>query len=210
MVSALGAPDDILEFWFGAPAVDEDALMAKVRRWFMGGPEMDAEVRERFTATVEAALAGDVDAWANTIRGRLALVIVLDQLTRSVFRDNRRMYAGDPSAQRLVVDALDRGLDSQLVLAESMFFSMPLLHAESLPLQQRVARIAQRNAASAPPLYARMCAMNLEQTAKYTDVIARFGRFPHRNAILSRTSTAEETHFLEDWASKAAPSGSRE
>jgi uncharacterized protein (DUF924 family) len=210
-VSALETtPDDVLAFWFGAPATEEDALMVKVRRWFSGGTAMDAEVRQRFASTVEAALTGQLDAWADTLRGRLALILVVDQFTRNVFRDDPKTYAGDTKAQQLAVDALDQGLDRELSPPESMFLSMPLLHAEDLALQHRVAAIIQRNAAAAPPLYAKMCAMQVEQAAKYTDIIARFGRFPHRNAILGRVSTDEETRFLEDWASKAAPTGASE
>jgi len=202
-------PEEVLEFWFGQPATTEDELMAKVKRWFMGGPEMDRDVRERFEETVDAALEGRLDGWANTTRSLLALVLVLDQFTRNVFRNDPKTYEGDAKAQALVVDALDRGLDTELDLLEAMFLRMPLVHAENLELQRRSTALANAVAATAPPLYARMCAMNTEQTVKYTNVIARFGRFPHRNAILGRTTTPEEAEFLKDWAAKGPPAGMR-
>ncbi len=201
--------EEVRAFWFGEPATNEAALMAKVKRWFMGGPEMDADVRARFGPTVEDALAGRLDGWTDPIRDRLALVIVLDQFTRNVFRDDPKTYAGDAKAQALVVGALDQNLDAELPLPDRLFFTMPLLHSESLPLQQRGAALAKTIAASAPPLYAKMCGMHLEQTAKFTDVIARFGRFPHRNAILRRTSTPEEEAFLKDWSEKGPPAGAK-
>jgi uncharacterized protein (DUF924 family) len=201
--------DDVHAFWFGEPATNEGELMAKVKRWFLGGPEMDADVQARFASTVEDALAGRLEAWVDTIRGRLSLVLVLDQFTRNVFRKDARTYAGDAKAQALALDAFDRGLEAELDLPERIFLSMPLLHSESLPLQQRGAVLARELAPSAPPLYAKFCGMHLEQTAKFTDVIARFGRFPHRNAILGRTSTPEEESFLADWAEKGPPAAAR-
>jgi uncharacterized protein (DUF924 family) len=198
---------EVLEFWFGEPATDEAGIMAKVGRWFRGGPAMDAEVREKFGAVVEAALAGELDDWAASPRGRLALVLVLDQFTRNVFRNDPRTHAGDPKAQDLAVEALDRGMDAELAFVERLFLTMPLVHAEDLALQRRAAAYAQALAPITPPLYAKMAAMHLEQTAKYEGVIARFSRFPHRNALLGRESTPEESAFLADWADRAPPKG---
>ncbi len=197
--------EDVLSYWFGKPITDEASMMAAVKRWFRGGPEMDAEVREKFGETVEAALAGELDAWADAPRSRLALVIVLDQFTRNMFRNDTRTHAGDPKAQRLAVDALDRGMDAELGFCERLFLSTPLLHAEDLALQRRGNAYAKTH--EPPPLYAKMAAMNLEQAAKYEAVIAQFGRFPHRNALLGRQSTPEEIAFLEDWNQRGPPTG---
>lgn len=203
------SPDEVLEFWFGAPATDQPQLMAKVKRWFQGGPEMDREVIDRFGASVEAAMRGELDAWAETPRGRLALVLLLDQFTRNVFRGQARMYAGDAHAQALALEAFDGGSAKELAFVEQLFLSMPLLHSEDLEHQRRERAIALELAANAPEPYPAMCRMHLEQTAKYTGVIERFGRFPHRNEILGRASTPEEIAFLADWAEKAPPSGAR-
>jgi uncharacterized protein (DUF924 family) len=183
--------------------------MASVRRWFAGGADLDREIAGRFGATLEAALAGSLDSWAATPRGRLALVIVLDQFSRSALRDRARMYAGDARAQRLALEAFDAGLDRGLDYRERLFLSMPLLHSEDAALHERLADIAASLAADAPAVYAPMLAMHAEQVAKYREVIRRFGRFPHRNALLGRVSSAEELEFLEDWESRAAPGGMR-
>jgi uncharacterized protein (DUF924 family) len=203
----IASPEQVLGFWFGPPPASEAELMERVRRWFGGGAELDREVSTDFAATLEAALRGELDGWAQTPRGRLALVIVLDQLSRNILRDQPRMYAGDHKAQQLAREAFERGLDRGLDYPGRLFLSMPLLHSEDLGLHESLASIAGELASAAPPLYAPMVAMHAEQVAKYRDVIARFGRFPHRNAILGRASTDEERAFIEDWDSKAPPRG---
>ncbi len=201
--------DDVLDFWFGQPATTPDELMAKIRRWFRGGPELDKEISEGFGDTVRAALEGKLDAWAETVRGRLALVIVLDQFTRNVYRNNAKTYAGDDKAQQLAVAAFDEGLDTELGGIERMFLSMPLLHSEKIEHQKRVNAIAKENAKRARPIESKIFEMNLEQAVKYEGIVSRFGRFPHRNVILGRTSTPEELEFLKDWAEKQPPTGVR-
>lgn len=194
----------VLDYWLGQTVTDEPSTMAAVKRWFRGGAEMDADVRAKFGDTVTAALAGELDAWADAPRSRLALVIVLDQFTRNVFRNDAKTHAGDPKAQQLALDALDRGMDAELDFCERLFLTMPLLHAENLAMQKRGAAYA--HTLEAPPLFAKMNAMHLEQTAKYEKIITRFGRFPHRNDLLERTSTPEELEFLAQWTDRA-PTG---
>jgi uncharacterized protein (DUF924 family) len=201
--------EEILEFWFGEPPSDHQALMAKARRWFQGGEAVDREIIGRFARTVHAAVKGELDAWSSSPRARLALVIVLDQFTRNVFRGTPLTYAGDARAQDLALRSFTDGTSEQLVFIEQLFLSMPMLHAESLYLQRRVSGIAKRLAARAPEVYRAMTPMHLEQTAKYLGVIERFGRFPHRNALLGRETTPEELAFLSDWAEKAPPAGMR-
>jgi uncharacterized protein (DUF924 family) len=199
--------DEVLDFWFGAAPLDEAGMMAKITRWFRGGPEMDAEVRQRFGAAVEAALAGELDGWAGASRSRLALILVLDQFTRNVFRGDPRTHAGDAKAQRLATEALETGLDRDLDFIERLFLAMPLLHAEDLALQRRGVAYDEALGSAAPPVYRTMEAMHREQSRKYLGVIERFGRFPHRNALLGRASTPDEIAFLADWAERAAPKG---
>jgi uncharacterized protein (DUF924 family) len=201
------SPPEVLSFWFDPPADSDEALMEKIRRWFMGGPAMDAEVSERFGAAVEAAVEGGFEDWMDSAEGRLALVILLDQLTRNCYRDQARMYAGDARAQQIALASFADGTAEQLGFVEQLFLSMPLLHAEDLQLQHRLAELSARFEAGAPPLYRTMAAMHREQSAKFTSVISRFGRFPHRNAIHGRDTTPEETEFLRDWATKGPPSG---
>ena len=181
--------------------------MLQVQRWFQGGPAVDDEIRARFGAAVEAALAGELDHWADTPRGRLALVILLDQFTRNVFRGDPRTYAGDAKAVALVLDAFERGLDQGLGFVARNFLSMPLLHSENLADHLRLAELSPSLTDNPPPGHEKYAAMTREQTVKYLDIIRRFGRFPHRNAILSRESTPDEEAFLADWATKSRPQG---
>jgi uncharacterized protein (DUF924 family) len=203
------AAEDILSFWFGEPAQDAAALGPKFKRWFMGGPELDREIRERFVPTIELALAGGLDDWARTARGRLALIIVLDQFTRNVFRDTPRAFAGDLRAQKLAVEALDARLDA-LGDAERIFLKTPLAHAENLALQERSIVETDRLIAEVADWQRPLFAMGAEQTRKYREIIARFGRFPHRNAALGRPSTPEEEAFLVDWKQRQAPSAAKD
>jgi uncharacterized protein (DUF924 family) len=202
--------DEVLEFWFGKPATNSEEYGGQVRRWYMGGPALDAEIREKFGTLVERALAGELDSWTQTTRGRVALVLLLDQFTRSVYRDDPKTYAGDAKAQALAVAALDAGLDRELSIAERNFLVMPLTHAEDLALQERSARVMETIYNDAPDWQQAVLKMGLEQTKKYRDLIARFGRFPHRNKVLGRPSTPEEAAFLVDWEAKMRPSGAKD
>jgi uncharacterized protein (DUF924 family) len=202
--------EEVLTFWFGdEPAADPAALRAKVRRWYQGGPALDAEIRARFGSLVEQAIRGELEATAGDARQRLALIILLDQFPRSIHRDTPQAYAGDPRARVLALQALEAGDGERLGLEAWMFLVTPLLHAEDPELQERTVAEMERLVAQAPAPLRPVFGMGLEQSQKYRDIIRRFGRFPHRNAILGRTSTAEELAFMEDWAERAAPSGMR-
>jgi uncharacterized protein (DUF924 family) len=208
-VPAPSSPEEVLRFWFGEPLVEPGELQGRIDRWFQGGTEVDREIVQRFAGAVEVAVAGGLEEWRPSPRGRLALVLLLDQFTRNVFRDSPRMYAGDARAQTLALESFDDGSARALAWVERLFLSLPLLHAEDLALQKREGEIAAALAAEVPALYRPMAPMLLEQSGKYTHILERFGRFPHRNAILGRVSTAEEMAFLSDWLEKAPPSGSR-
>lgn len=170
----------VIDFWFRE---------LTPRQWFTdGGPELDALVRERFGALVEAARRGALDHWARTPRGRLALIIVLDQFPRHVFRGAPEAYSSDLEAQRLACEGIEARVDEELTVAERQFFYLPLMHAEDLELQ---ARSVERFTALRDELEA-----VLGFAVGHRDVVARFGRFPHRNRILGRASSAEETAFL--------------
>ena len=200
--------DDVLAFWFGEPPKSTEEYGKQVRRWFMGGSALDAEIRARFAPLLEQALAGGLDDWAQTLRGRLALILVLDQFPRSIYRDEPRMYAGDAKAQPLTIEALDRGLDAELSIEHRQFLVMPMLHAENLTLQERGVVAMRACFEAAEPWQREILKMATEQSEKYRGVIAKFGRFPHRNAILGRTNTPDEDAFLLDWKAKQAPTGS--
>jgi len=201
----MSTPEEVLSFWFGTPALGADEQRQKLRRWYQGGAEMDAEIAARFTEDTEKALAGELDHWAKDPRGRVALILLLDQFPRGLFRDTPRAYAGDERARRLALEAFDRGLDRGLSIDERNFLIMPLLHAEDLALQERAISLMDRLVADAPAELQPVYAMGLEQTRKYRDIIARFGRFPHRNQILGRPSSPDELELIKDWASKGPP-----
>ena len=138
------APADVLGYWFREEPADAAAAMPAMRRWFQSGPEVDQEIIARFGPVVDAAVAGGLAAWEAEPRDRLALLIVLDQFTRNVYRNDPRTYAGDERAQRLAIDALDRGLDRPLSFWERLFLGMPLRHAEDVGLQRHGLEEARR------------------------------------------------------------------
>ena len=126
--------EDVLEFWFGDGST---AIAEKKGLWFRASDELDAEIRARFGSAVEAALAGGFGEWLATARGRLALIILLDQFTRNIYRGSGVAFSGDLLAQRYCLDGLERGDDRSLSPYERVFFYLPLEHAEDLALQER-------------------------------------------------------------------------
>jgi uncharacterized protein (DUF924 family) len=197
--------EDVLGFWFAEPARNAAELAGKMKRWYRGGPEQDAAIGARFAGAVERALAGELDAWSATPRGRLALVLLLDQMTRSVFRGTARAFAGDLAAQGLVLAALERGASGGLDFEERHFLYMPLLHAEDAALLDAFNALFPDALARVPEWARPLLADGIEQGKKYRDVIRRVGRFPHRNEALGRRSTPEELAFLETWEERAVP-----
>jgi uncharacterized protein (DUF924 family) len=164
--------------------------------WFQGGPAVDREISERFGGVLEEARRGELDSWAETPRGRLALIVVLDQFSRNIYRGSSLSYAQDEKALELAVEGIDAGMDRELTPMERIFFWMPLGHSEELALQERCVRHAEEEAANAPPHLRAMAEFGISQARAARDVIARFGRHPHRNEILGRESTPEELEYL--------------
>lgn len=179
--------DEVLDFWFDVPTGTGHGQVRSL--WFTKSDATDALVRARFNATVEAALRGELDHWAATPRGALALILLLDQFTRNIFRDTPRAFEGDARALQVATALVDSGRDRALPQLQRWFVYLPFEHAESLPLQQRAVALFEALAEDG-------LAEPLEWALRHRDVIARFGRFPHRNAILGRSSTAEERAFL--------------
>jgi uncharacterized protein (DUF924 family) len=197
-------PQDVLDFWFGETSPRGDALVVRMNTWFGNTTAetqaaFDAQIRERFGADVELALRGELDHWAQTPRGRLALVVLLDQFPRNLFRGTARAFAGDLRAQRLVVEGCDTGADRALDLVERYFFYMPLQHAENADLQERSVAAFRQLAAETPDDIRETLESGPHYAEEHRNIIARFGRFPHRNAALDRESTAaERAYFASD------------
>jgi uncharacterized protein (DUF924 family) len=173
---AVSDPDTVLAFW----------REAGPDRWFTRDDAFDAEIREKFLATYEAASVGKLDHWGATAEGALALVIVLDQFPRNMFRGSARTFAADPRARAAANTALKRGYDQDVPDADRGFLFLPFMHSEDLADQERC--VALYRAASDE---------NLKYAEEHRDIIRRFGRFPHRNALLGRESTVEEQAFLD-------------
>jgi uncharacterized protein (DUF924 family) len=187
----------VLQWWFGEQATTAAEMAPKLQQWFREGAKLDPVIREKFGRLVESAVEGGLGDWEATVEGRVALIIVLDQFTRHVFRDQLRMYQGDARAQGLALTLFESGDGRKLRLDWRHFSLMPMLHAEDARLQQRSVEEMDALVKDAPPGLQSFFAMGIEQSRKYLDVITRFGRFPHRNAILGRESTPEEIEFMK-------------
>jgi uncharacterized protein (DUF924 family) len=174
----------VLDFWFGA----EDAPREE---WFRKDPAFDARIAARFGPLVERALAGELADWQRSPESALALILLLDQFTRNIFRDSPRAFAGDPLALAAARSLVASGRDQELPPLRRAFAYMPFEHAEDLAAQDEAVRLFTPLAAQAPYL-----TQMLDYAHRHRAVVARFGRFPHRNAVLGRTSTPEEVAFL--------------
>ena len=161
-----------------------------------GGPEVDREITERFGEALEQARRGELDHWAQTARGRLALIVVLDQVSRHVYRGSPLSYAQDEKVIRLAVEGIDLGMERELSAMERMFFWLPLGHSEDLTLHERGVSHLEEEVADAPEHLCGWHEHNLYQAKAARDVIARFGRHPHRNELLGRDSRREELEYL--------------
>lgn len=186
----------VLDFWFGDGLVLGWPSQSRKELWFGGGAALDADVTQRFGEQVEAALRGGLADWETAALDRLALVILLDQFTRSVFRGQARAFSGDPRAQQLVRDALALGWDRQLPPAGRVFLYMPLMHAEDMALQDDCVRRFGQLVAQSGPRHGESLSGHLAAAEEHRAIIARFGRFPYRNRVLGRTDTEAERDFL--------------
>ena len=195
---AASGPEEVLSYWFpeGINNADPETLRRQGKRWMQGGPEVDKEITERFGKLLEQARRGELDHWADTPRGRLALVIVLDQFSRHIYRGSPLSYAQDEKALELALEGIDLGMDRELGAMERNFFWLPLGHSEDLALHERSVRHAEEEAANAPLHLKALYEFGVSQAEAARSVIARFGRHPHRNEILGRTSTPEELEYL--------------
>lgn len=187
----------IYDYWFeGVSATSIPKATAK--RWFAGGKETDEEIRSRFGAWLELAAAGLFDDWQHSSRGTLALLILLDQFPLNIFRGAAEAYAYEEQALTFCRNGLSRGQDAELNYAERIFFYMPLEHSESLADQTRSVELFQALTKSAPIELREHATGTLDYAIKHRDIIAHYGRFPHRNRVLGRDQTEEESAFLQD------------
>jgi uncharacterized protein (DUF924 family) len=170
-------PADVLAFWRAAGP----------QKWFKKDAAFDADIRSRFLATYEVATAGRLADWETTPEGALALIIVLDQFPRNVFRGDARAYAADSLARAAADRMIARGFDRKIPNADRRFCYLPFMHSEALSDQERCVELARDYGDAEFLRYAEL----------HTDIVRRFGRFPHRNPVLSRTTTSAEQAFLD-------------
>jgi uncharacterized protein (DUF924 family) len=174
----LASKEDVLSFWFEEISPDS---------WFKKDDDFDETLRARFGSTVEAALAGELDSWADTLEGCVALILVLDQFPRNIYRGTPRAFGGDDRALELSQRCVERGYLNTDHTGWRSFMLMPMMHSEDLEVQE-----------ASLPLFDELTNPRTHGFAvRHRDIVARFGRFPHRNAILGRPSTDAEVAFLE-------------
>lgn len=189
---------EVLSYWLGAPAPTDADALTRQSLWFVKSSATDAEIGARFGPLVEQALAGALDHWAQTAKGRLALILLLDQFTRNLFRGTPKSFAGDAQALQLALDGILEGHDTDpgIPSVARIFYYLPLEHAEDGPLQAQSVALFTKLHELATPDTRSFFATTLDYAHKHQDVITRFGRFPHRNPILDRPSTPEEQEYL--------------
>lgn len=181
--------DEILEFWFGKP---DDLEYGKPRKiWFIKNSDFDQEVRSRFLNDYQQAAAGQLDDWKTTPQGCLALIILLDQFPRNMFRGQPQAFASDSQALAYAQYAVNQGFDQELLPIQRWFVYMPFEHSEYLNHQRQCVELF-----STLKEYPE-CTSGVDYAYRHLRVIERFGRFPHRNEILGRETTPEEAEFLK-------------
>lgn len=197
LVASMETPDSLHAYWFGG-AADDAAGQRQSKLWWSKDARLDAELLERFGDLAAAARSGRLEAWGDTVRGRLALILLTDQLPRNIFRGTPEAFASDQQARQLCLAGLERGDDKLLQPIERVFFYLPLEHSESMPHQECSVRLYTALFQQVPQAVMEQYRGYLTYALRHRRVIERFGRFPHRNAVLGRVSTPEEAAFLKE------------
>jgi len=188
--------EQILSFWFGEIDADGLAKQEQAKRWFRASAETDKLIRERFESDLQKAIQGQLTSWEQYPRGRLALIVLLDQFSRNIYRGTAQAFAQDELALSLCLQGIDIGHDLALQSVERTFYYLPMEHTENLEIQDKCVQHYEQLVASVPPATAKKLQSSLDYVISHRDIIARFGRFPHRNKLLGRASTAAEREYL--------------
>jgi uncharacterized protein (DUF924 family) len=187
--------EDILAFWFDESQDNQAYCEERRQLWFAQAPQFDQEIRDRFTNDYQLAAERQLMDWQEVPRPALALIILLDQFPRNMFRGDSRAFATDPLAREVAAVLVQRGTDRQLLPVERMFVYLPFMHSENLTRQRQSVALFRQLAQDCSYMDSQSYAL------RHKEIIERFGRFPHRNAILGRPSTPEEIEFLQQPAS---------
>jgi uncharacterized protein (DUF924 family) len=192
----------VREFWFGNEPLSSESLHEAMRVWFRPDSrlmkERDATIRARFGALLQRAAEGELAGWATSPRRRLSLIILLDQFPRHIFRGTARAFAYDEQALSLALTGMQSAADGALNVAERIFFYIPLVHSESLEVQDESVAAYRRLLAETPQSLRAAAEGALQSAESHRDVIKRFGRFPQRNRMLGRESTPDEQTYLRE------------
>ena len=189
-------PVEVLDFWFADSLTNSDTLAERRAIWFMGGSDVDQLITEMFGTLPDVALAGELQHWTTDTRNALALVLVLDQFPRNIYRNTARAYHYDSAGLDLAVKIIDQSLNLDLHPIEQSFLFLPLQHSEALDDQTRAVQLYETLTTQSSGAYREGAKNSLNYAKRHCDIIRRFGRFPHRNAILGRDSTEAEIDFL--------------
>jgi uncharacterized protein (DUF924 family) len=196
--SSVADAEEVLDFWFADAATGPEAIGRRNRIWFLGGAPFDRECDQRFGAALAAAAGGELDHWMESPRGRLALIVLLDQFSRNVYRGTAAAYRQDGRALAACREGIEQGHDRQLSPIERSFFYLPMEHAEDRGVQALSVQHFEALALEAPEELREQLLANAGYARQHRDIVERFGRFPHRNAVLGRECTAEENAYLTD------------
>lgn len=186
----------VLAFWFKAHELSAPQIDGRMDVWFGEDAVFDHEIEKEFARDVEAASNGDIDYWAHQPKGRLALIILLDQFRRNIYRGTAEAFAKDKAALKLCVEGAMQKKDKDLTPIQRVFFYMPLQHSESRKVQEKSVEIFQRLAKAVSPTYRETFETVAHFAELHRDIIQQFGRFPHRNKVLNRKNTPEEEEYL--------------
>lgn len=188
--------DKILSFWFMEQELSAPQIDGRMDTWFGEDPVFDHEIAKEFAEDVEKASAGKLNHWAHEAKGRLALILILDQFRRNIYRNTPEAFEKDKYALKLCVEGAMEKKDRGMAPIHRAFFYMPLQHAESRKVQIKSREIYRRLAAAASPTYKETFETIAQFADLHADIIERFGRFPHRNKLLNRENSAEEEEYL--------------
>ena len=188
--------EDILDFWFGDQASPVAVNEQKKDLWWAKNDHADAEIRKRFESVCNAVASGELGEWKNSARGMLATIVCLDQFPRNIYRGDSRSFAWDPMALACSRELIKTGMDHQLPAIQRLFGYLPLEHSESLADQDEMVRLTADLRGNVEQEARGIFDGFHDYALRHREVIAKFGRFPHRNEILGRTSTHEELVFL--------------
>ena len=188
--------DDILSFWFKEQELSAPQIDRRMDTWFGEDPVFDHEIRKEFADDVEKACKGQLDHWADEPRGRLALIILIDQFRRNIYRNTAQAFSMDKLALRLCVEGAMEKKDKGLTPIQKVFFYLPLQHSESAKVQAKSVELFTRLAESVSRTYQETFLTIAQFAELHKDIIDQFGRFPHRNKLLGRENTPEEDEYL--------------